>query len=367
MTDTTMLARLPPRPAQGRRRARRRLRRARRARSPPQARARRRARRSLPDAARQLYRGAAGRLGHRLLRQDRRRPGRRCRHRADRRRRARPAVREGRGGDGRHRAHRQPGRRQRQHRPPAAAARRCAMPPPRRGASWSRWRRRSSACRPTSSPSRDGVVSVMDDADEARHLWRAHRRPLFPRAMLNGTARSATTWSPPARPSRKRPDQIQSRRQVVPAPRHRRQGVRPLDLCHRHQGAGHAAWPHHPPAGRRRGADRGRRSLDQAPFPARASCGSRASSASSPTRNGTRSAPRGSSRSPGRSPRRPSPSYADLYDHIRKAPVRKREEPVEARQCRRRASPAPRASSRRNMNGRSSRIPAWARPAPSAR
>ena len=55
----------------------------------------------------------------------------------------------------------------------------------------------------------------------------------------------------------------QNRRPVDQARGRGAEGVRPGGLLHRHQGARHGAWPGDPAAGRRRGAGRGRRELDQ--------------------------------------------------------------------------------------------------------
>ena len=121
----------------------------------------------------------------------------------------------------------------------------------------------------------------------------------------------------------------QDRRPADQARRHRAEGLCPSRFRHRHQSPRHGAWPHDPAAGRRRRAGQGRRKLDQGYPIAPRSSGTRASSASSPTRSGTRSRRRGSSRSSGRSAAPPFPDQATLYDHIRKAPARKRE--VEAR------------------------------------
>ena len=65
---------------------------------------------------RQLHRGAEGRHGSRLLRQDGSRPGRRCRHRPDRRGRTGPPRFHGPRHPGRHLLHGEPGRRLGKHR-----------------------------------------------------------------------------------------------------------------------------------------------------------------------------------------------------------------------------------------------------------
>ena len=58
-------------------------------------------------------------------------------------------------------------------------------------------------------------------------------------------------------------DRLQDRRPADQARGRGAEGVRAGGLRHRRQGAGHGAWPHDPPAGRRRGAGQGRRKLDQ--------------------------------------------------------------------------------------------------------
>ena len=70
-----------------------------------------------------------------------------------------------------------------------------------------------------------------------------------------------------------------------------------------------------------------------------------------------------SSRSSGRTSKPPFPDQTALYDHIRKAPVRKREIAASRPATSTRLSRPPRRWSRPNTNGRSSRTPAWGRPA----
>ena len=67
----------------------------------------------------------------------------------------------------------------------------------------------------------------------------------------------------PGKAQPKKHDRTQDRRQADPARGRRAEGVRAGGLLHRHQGAGHAAWPHDPAGRRRRGAGQGRRELDQ--------------------------------------------------------------------------------------------------------
>ena len=59
------------------------------------------------------------------------------------------------------------------------------------------------------------------------------------------------------------PQGLQDRRQADPARRHRADGLLPGGLLHRREAPGHAACAHDPSAGRGRGADQGRRSVDQ--------------------------------------------------------------------------------------------------------
>ena len=56
---------------------------------------------------------------------------------------------------------------------------------------------------------------------------------------------------------------LQDRRPADPSRGRCAQGLRAGGLLHRHQGAGHGAWPHAASGGRRRGAGESRRKLDQ--------------------------------------------------------------------------------------------------------
>ena len=134
---------------------------------------------------------------------------------------------------------------------------------------------------------------------------------------------------------------------------------------HRRQSARHDAWPHDPAGRRRRRPGRGRRKLDQATFPAcQGGLGQGLPRRRRRPRNGTRSRPRRRSRSLGRTRRRRSPIRR--RSTITSAPRTARKREVEGKQAgdvdaafqdRRRRS------SRPNTNGRSSRMPAWDRPA----
>ncbi len=208
----------------------------------------------------------------------------------------------------------------------------------------------------------DGVVG---DGDEADLLWRADRRALLRR-------RAAVERQDRQRSRGDRQGQaqaagaVQDRRPVGAAQRHRRQGLRPPRLRHRHQDPRHAARTDDPARRRRHRAGRGRRSLGRAASPASRWFGRRASSVSSRRRNGTRSARRRplkvtwSEAKPAFIPigraLRPHPQRAG-----RQARGRGRSGRDRSRLRRRRA-----ASSRRSTNGPSSRMPAWVRPAPSS-
>ncbi len=165
-------------------------------------------------------------------------------------------------------------------------------------------------------------------------LCRADRRQVFQRpARLEQEIRQPALC--PRQGQAERPQASQDRRPADQARRRGAEGVRAGKLLHRHQGAGHAARPHDPAGGGRRGAGQGRRKLDQG-HPGRAGG------------------------APGGLPRRgradnewdaiqaaqklkvewsevkpPFPDQNALYDHIRKAPARKREVGEERRQCRR--------------------------------
>ena len=93
-------------------------------------------------------------------------------------------------------------------------------------------------------------------------LRRADRR-----ALLQRPARLEQADRQPALCARQGqaegPEGLQDRRQADPPRGHRAEGLCAGRLLHRRQGAGHGAWPHDPPGGRRRGAGEGRRKLDQ--------------------------------------------------------------------------------------------------------
>ena len=194
---------------------------------------------------------------------------------------------------------------------------------------------RSSARRPTSSTVTDGVVSAAGNRDEEGLLRRADRRPLLQRPArleqadrqraLRARQGAAEEAAATTRSSASRSSATTSRRRCSAQE----------DFCHRRQGAGHGARPHDPPAGRGRGAGRGRRELDQGHPGRQGRLARRTSSASSPTRNGTRSRRAEKLKVEWSNATPPFPEQAALYDHIRKAPVRKREVEQADRQRRR--------------------------------
>ena len=145
----------------------------------------------------------------------------------------------------------------------------------------------------------DGVVSAAFNRDKKDVLRRADRRQILQRpARLEQADRQRALC--PRQGAAEEAHRLQDRRQADQARGRRAEGVRAGGLLHRHQGAGHGARPHDPSRRRRRGAGEGRRKLDQGHPRAPRWSGTRASSASSPTRNGTRSRRPRSSRSSGR-------------------------------------------------------------------
>ena len=167
----------------------------------------------------------------------------------------------------------------------------------------------------------------------------------------------------PGQGQAERSEGAQDRRPADQARRHRAEGVCPGGLRYGRQSARHGAWPHDPSGDHRRRAGEGRRKLDQGHPRRQSRMGQRTSSASSPTKNGTRSRRRKNSRSTGPTPSRRSRIKARSMTTSatpRCASTRKR-----ARRPAMSTTPSrmPRASSRRNMSGRTSRMPAWARPA----
>jgi hypothetical protein len=91
-------------------------------------------------------------------------------------------------------------------------------------------------------------------------LWRADRRAVFrPADEVERQARQRP-YSRGAGEAQA-PQRLQDRRSIAAALRCPGQSLWPARLCHRHQGAGHAARPNDPPAGRGCGAARGRRGL----------------------------------------------------------------------------------------------------------
>ena len=165
----------------------------------------------------------------------------------------------------------------------------------------------------------DGVVSVAGDADEESLLCRPDRRALLqPEAGMErqDRQRARSPWRGQAEESRP----VQDRRQVVAAQRYRGQALRPIRLRHRHQAAGHAAWPDDPSAGGRRRPGKGRRKLDQG-HPRRA----RRADQGLPRRRrrqGMGCDPGGAETESAVVERQPPfPEQTAIYDFIRKAPA----------------------------------------------
>ena len=298
-----------------------------------------------------------------LLRQDRHGPGPVHRHRPDRRRRARRAV------QGRHRDHgptphqREPGRRVGLDRHPVRRQADARWPRPKRAACWSRWRPRSSARRPISSPSSTAWCSAAFNRDKKSLLRRADRRPLLQRPARVEQADRQHALRPRQGEAEEAPEDYKIVGKSIP-----RDDIAPKvfgtgGLRHRRQGAGHGARPHDPPAGRGRDAGEDRRRLDQG-HPGRA----RGSSERLPRRRRRQGMGRdqggreAQGRMVGRQAAVPGPGRA-LRPHPQGAGAQARGREGRSATSTTPSAP-PRAWSRPNTNGRSSRMPAWARPAP---
>ena len=188
---------------------------------------------------------------------------------------------------------------------------------------------------------------------------------LFPRAdEMERQDRQRSASSRAAQAEGARPNE--DRRQDTPAPRRRSprcsRKLRPTSPT---SAARHAACPRDPSAGRRRGADLGGRELDQATFPARRSCGKGLHRRRRAKEwNAIRAAQQLKvtwSTAGARLPR----AGAALRLHSQSAGAQAHGRGRPARSIRRMAGAA--RSSRPITNGRSNRMPAWARPAPSRR
>ena len=168
----------------------------------------------------------------------------------------------------------------------------------------------------------DGIVSAAVRPRQEGHLRRTDRRPLLQRpARMEQADRQRALR--PRQGQAEGSEGLQDRRPADQTRRHRAQGVLPGAVRHRRENPGHGACPHDPPAGRGRDAGRASTRARSRTFPARAWCAKAISSPWSPTRNGTRSRRTTRSRCNGRTSQPPFPSQDALYDHIRKAPVRK--------------------------------------------
>ena len=246
--------------------------------------------------------------------------------------------------------------------------RRCATPPPRRAACSSRWRRSSSASPAdrldghATASSRSPAIRAQDVSYGELIGGRYFNMPIeLERQDRQRSRRQGQGEAEAARRS------TRSSAQSPPALRHRRPRCsRELDYVTdiRVPGMLHGRMIRPPVAGAVPVAvDEG--SVSDIPGVA-GRARARASSASSPSGNGTRSARPQRLQVTWSEAAPPSPSRRQLYDHIRKAPVAQARGAGRERATSIRPSPAPRGSSRRSTNGRSSRMPAWARPAPSS-
>ena len=230
---------------------------------------------------------------------------------------------------------REPGRRLRLDRHPASAASRCATRRPKRAACWSRWRPRSSALPADQLTVTDGVVHAKSDRGQEGQLRRADRRALLQRPAR---VEQADRQSRSTRPARRKPKDPKDYK-IVGKPI-KRADIAPKVFAQEPfvtdiKVAGHGACPHDPSAGRGRERGQGRRSLDQGHPGARVVRENDFLAVVGRQGMGRGQGVPSSSRSNGRTRRRRSPSRRRIYDHIRKAPVRKREDDQAGRQRRR--------------------------------
>ena len=209
----------------------------------------------------------------------------------------------------------------------------------------------------------DGVVAVTGQPAKSVSYAELIGGRYFDAPMTwNGTIGNDLVASGKAKP--KSPDLYKVVGQPIPRADVAAQGLCAARLRHRHEGAGHGAWPHDPAARRRRRAGRGGRGVD--PRHSRRPCRVEAGFPRRRRRQGME-----------RDPRRRA-AQGDLVRDQAALPGSEhalRPHPQGAGDARarsrrrtalsRRRSPAPRDASRPNTNGRSSRMPAWARPAPS--
>ena len=169
----------------------------------------------------------------------------------------------------------------------------------------------------------DGVITAGGQRRQEDVLRRADRRQILqrPARLEQADGQCALCPRQGAAEEAHRP---QDRRQADQARGRRAEGVRPGGLLHRHQGAGHGARPDDPARRRRRGAGEGRRKLDQG-HPRRPGglhqngfLGVVADKEWDAIKAAEKLKVEWSKVEP------PFPNQNALYDHIRKAPVRKR-------------------------------------------
>ena len=279
-----------------------------------------------------LHRDQRRRHRLRLLRQDGHGPGPLRRDRPDGGGRARRAVQGRHRLHGRHRHQREPGRRLRLDRHPArrrADAHGGGRGAPRAGRDGGG--RSSTAGRPAHRRRRR--VQRRGQPRQESVLRRADRRALLQRpARLEQADRQQALC--PRQGQAEEAEGVQDRRQADQARRRRAEGVLPGGLRHRRQGARHGAWPHDPPAGRRRVPVKidessikdipGARVVRDKNF-----LGVVADKEWDAIKAAQKLKVEWSNATP------PFPEQAAIYDHIRKAPVRKREDVQGKRQRRR--------------------------------
>ena len=103
----------------------------------------------------------------------------------------------------------------------------------------------------------DGVVHGKSDASKKASYAELIGGRYF-NVQLDWNKQWGNTLYAPGKAKPKDPEGLQDRRPADRARGHRPQGLCAGRLLHRRQGAGHGAWPHAAPGGRRRGAGEGR-------------------------------------------------------------------------------------------------------------
>ena len=261
-----------------------------------QAQGARRAPAAHPRPALLLHRGQCGRLGLRLLRQDRFGARALHRHRPDRGRGARRSVQARHRDHGQYRHQREPGRRLGLDRHPAgrqADAHGGRGSAPRAGRDGGRQARRA------------GRQAHRHRRRDQRRHQQDHLRGADRRALLQRHARLEQGVRQHPLRARQGPAQeaerVQDRRPAAQARGHRAESLLPGGLRHRREGARHGARPHDPAAGRGRQPGAASTRARSRTSRASRSCTRRTSSASSPTPSGTPSRRPSCSRSNGRS------------------------------------------------------------------